>query len=214
MPILTAMTGAALKEFTTSLLDGDEMDDTPFYTMVNIVKTMVESMRPWRKLLSKDSTLFANASDTYLTMKALPTGWIMFDQYEPIFLEAVDDGSVLDGYKASSFAAREKNKNSGPLFYTDVKNSQFGLIHDINKQYIIHVNFTEETDAITSAAGWEFPARFHPLLAYMVSGMQKGGVDYDDIFARMAPENRSQAQLLINAMEMWDDALQRQEQNV
>jgi hypothetical protein len=39
------------------------------------------------------------------------------------------------------------------------------------------------------------------------------GVDSDDIFARMAPENKVQAQALLSAMERWDSNLQLREQN-
>lgn len=210
---MNPLTGEDLKEFTTALLDGDEMDDTPFYIMANMAKTIIESRRPWRRLMTKSSNLTASPSDTYLTTKALPTRWIMFDQYKPMTLISAS-GSVKTGYKACPFSEREENINNGPLFYIDVKNETFGLIHDINTTYTIHLNYTEESPEITSATSWAFPARFHPLIAYFVSAMQKGGVDYDDIFARMAPENRSQAEALAFAMEMWDDQIQRQELNV
>jgi len=207
MAPLTPKTGAELKEFTTSLLDGDVMDDTPFYIMLNMVKTIVESIRPWRKLLTIDTSQTFGPGDTYTTIKSLPAGFIMFDQYDPMVLIAGDQVVKPEGI---TIAEREIKKNEGPYFYTDLKNDGFGIIHNPSTTFTVQLAFIEESDEITDSTSWAFPARFHPLLAYMVSGMQKGGVDYDDIFARMAPENRAQAQVLVDAMEMWDDALQRQ----
>lgn len=205
------MTGAEMKTFTTELLDGDEMDDSVFYSMVATVKTMVEQMRPWRHLLKTDSSKTLETTDTYATMKTLPTDWMQYEQYNPITLVAVDNEDDVIELKGSNFADRLKNKNSNGLFYVDVGNSKFAIINTVSKQYRIHQFYIGESAAITSPTSWSFPTRYHHLIPYMVSGMQKGGVDYDDIFARMAPENRANAQLLINSMEMWDDSLQRQD---
>jgi hypothetical protein len=35
-------------------------------------------------------------------------------------------------------------------------------------------------------------------------GIHKGGVDYDDINARMAPDNRALAELTVKQLENWD----------
>jgi hypothetical protein len=205
------LTGSQLYDLTTSFLDGDLMDETPFYIMLNIVKTFVEARRPWRCLLTNDTTLTASPSDTYLTAKPLPERWISFIPNEPI--ELYSSTGEIKEYLPSRFQDRLRNKESGPLYWVDVKNKTIGFIGTINNTYTINLNYIEETEEITADTSWAFPARFHPLLAYMVSGMQKGGVDYDDIFARMAPENRANAEILISAMEMWDNTIQLQENN-
>ena len=43
-------------------------------------------------------------------------------------------------------------------------------------------------------------------------GIHKGGVDYDDINARMAADNRALAELTIKQLENWDNELQLNEQ--
>ena len=42
----------------------------------------------------------------------------------------------------------------------------------------------------------------------MAVAMNKGGVDYDDLNARMAPENQARADALIRQLENWDNELQ------
>jgi hypothetical protein len=42
----------------------------------------------------------------------------------------------------------------------------------------------------------------------MAVGIHKGGVDYDDINARMAQDNRGQAEAIVKMLESWDNEKQ------
>lgn len=205
------MTGEEMKTFATGLLDGDIIDDDVFYTMAEAVKTIVEDLRPWRQLVKTDSSKYLETSDTYLTMKDLPSDWMQYEQYNPMTLVAVDDSSDIKKLTGSNFAERLQNKNSNGLFYVDLANNDFAIINPVNRRYQIHQFYISVSATITSSTSWVFPTRYHAIIPYMVVGMYKGGVDYDDIFARMAPENRAVAQSLISSMELWDDKMQRQE---
>jgi hypothetical protein len=46
------------------------------------------------------------------------------------------------------------------------------------------------------------------LLPLFAVGIHKGGVDYDDINARMAADNRALAEITVKQLENWDNELQ------
>jgi hypothetical protein len=46
------------------------------------------------------------------------------------------------------------------------------------------------------------------LLPIFAVGIHKGGIDFDDINARMAADNRALAELTIKQLENWDNELQ------
>ena len=45
-------------------------------------------------------------------------------------------------------------------------------------------------------------------LAFFAVGIHKGDVDYDELNARMSPENRGQAEVIVKQLENWDNELQ------
>jgi hypothetical protein len=47
------------------------------------------------------------------------------------------------------------------------------------------------------SSSWVFPSWSHALLGFYAIGLYKGGVDFDDINARMAPDNRAMAQSIL-----------------
>lgn len=203
------MTGQEIKELTTEILRGFEMDDTTFYTILNLWKNHIEAMRPWRKLITEDSSKTWSPSDTYATTKALPTGFVMAAPRRPMTLLS-SGGSSMQLEQAPLIDRIMKKDNNG-LFVVDMKNLTFSILGTVDQTYTVHLFHTVYSDDITASTEWDFPARYHPLLAFGVSAIQKGGIDYDDVFARMAPENRGLAELLMQDMENWDDALQRAE---
>jgi len=71
--------------------------------------------------------------------------------------------------------------------------------------WIDHIKDSPDIDEDT---GWIFPSWSHPLLGFMAVAINKGGVDFDDINARMAPDNRAQANLIIQMLENRDNEMQ------
>lgn len=92
-------------------------------------------------------------------------------------------------------------------YYIDYGNSQYYLTGTPKSGtvYFYYLRYTPDIESTTSPV---FPDRFHPLLAFQVAGYYQNGVDSDDMFARMSPENKAQAVLLQKSMEAWDMNLQ------
>lgn len=102
-------------------------------------------------------------------------------------------------------------KDTGGYYYIKHATNEIAFTGEADQTYTIYLGYIGFSDPITEDDEWIFPARFHPILAYIASAMEKGGINYDDIFAQMAPENRAQAQAIMSSMVMWDDRLKRQE---
>jgi hypothetical protein len=78
----------------------------------------------------------------------------------------------------------------------------------------LYIDHIKDSADITNddASSWIFPTWAHPLLGFYAVAINKGGVDYDDINARMAPDNRAQANLIIKRLEWLDNEKQLQAQ--
>ena len=63
---------------------------------------------------------------------------------------------------------------------------------------------TARTSPTMTAHRGVFPSWSHPLLGFYAVAINKGGVDYDDINARMAPDNRAQANAHPSSARSWD----------
>ena len=86
-----------------------------------------------------------------------------------------------------------------------------GTVQFAGTLYIDHIKDGPEiTDDDSSS--WIFPSWAHPLLGFYAVAINKGGVDYDDINARMAPDNRAQATAILKLLDGWDNDKQLQAQ--
>jgi hypothetical protein len=77
--------------------------------------------------------------------------------------------------------------------------------------YIDHIKDSPDIENDDSSS-WIFPSWAHPLLGFYAVAMNKGGVDYDDINARMAPDNSTQATVILKLLDGWDNDNQLQAQ--
>jgi hypothetical protein len=77
-----------------------------------------------------------------------------------------------------------------------------GTVQFAGTLYIDHV---KDSPDITNAdsSSWIFPSWSHSLLGFYAVAINKGGVDYDDVNARMAADNRAQANAIIKHLEAW-----------
>lgn len=183
-----------------TILDGDTIDDVFFYNVLNSVKDTIEDSRPWMFLRKLDTSASAVAGSAI----TLPTDWRM------TWKLYVGQDQL---YTQIPFDQQHLYRNNSNIFVVDVASGTYTLLGTIGKSAQVYHYYLKTTDDITEATSPVFPARFHPLLAYYVAGYVQMGVDSDDIFARMAPENKIQAQTLLTSMERWDSALQIREQN-
>jgi len=204
------MTRVQLLELTTDLLGGREMGTSKFTRLLNIVKNKREATRPWVYLEAEDSSNTASTSDTFLTAKTLPTRFLRTVTDDKMVLRSGDN--VLE-YKQLPFKSRQVEKDTNNRFYIDLKNNQFFLTGIVDQSYTIYFYYIQGSEDFDDDADeWVFPARFHELLAYDVAVLEKGGIDYDDINARMAQFNGITAKELEQEMIKWDNELRLAEQ--
>jgi hypothetical protein len=105
------------------------------------------------------------------------------------------------------------------LYYKDVPNTfvyneageQLYLNDIVTFAGSMYIDYIQNSPDLTNddSSSWVFPSWAHPLLGFFSVGINKGGVDYHDINARMAPDNRAPAQQIINMLSSWDNAKQQ-----
>lgn len=200
------MDGQALKNLNTEIRGGREMDDTTFYTLLNLAKSSFERRRHWRKLIAKDSTKQSTTATTNATSFALPTGFIMTLPRRT--LKLVSGTTYLD-YQEVPFEQWDEYKNSTGYFTIDHLNSLYYLSGVTNGTYTHNFFFITTTTTLTSAVTWSFPSEFHPALAFEVAVMDELGMDYDDINARQGNANALRAEMIFRSAVKWDETLQR-----
>lgn len=198
------MTGETIKTMAETILDGDTIDETFFYQVVNAMKNKIEDERPWMFLRALDSSQTATTGNNSSTSRALPTSWR--NTYK---LFVGEDQQ----YFQLPFDQQHLYRNHGRYFVVDVANSTYYLLGNVGKADTIYHYYIKTTDDIASATSPVWPSRFHPILAYEVAGYIQLGQDADDIFARMSPENKAQAMMLLDSMRAWDFQLQVSAQN-
>lgn len=207
------MDGATLKTLTEDILGGRSIGETLFYQLLNIARVNREMKRPWVILRYVDSSQTISASDGITNTKSLPSGFLMtFNSMRSdgnrtaLHLQNGDD----DRYPLEiPFGTQQEQKDDDDLFFINLASSVFALTGTRDKSYTAYLNYIKNSGDIASSSQWVFPSGFHAILAYDVAAMHKGGIDYDDVNARMTPENRATAQAIVASMVKWDDTLLR-----
>lgn len=193
------MTGSELKAFTEEILDGIELEDDFFYNLLNIAKTKLEGKRLWQFLKKLDSSNTASSS-----IISLPSDF-------------AEDYKVMVGsnfeYTPVPFEEQQNYARSSGKYYIDYSTNQLKLLGSSIPSQPLYIFYKRFTDDITSSSSPVFPSRFHPILAFYVAGFYQVGIDSDDIFARMGPENKRAAMELENSMSMWDTSIAMRAQN-
>lgn len=197
------MTGSELKTLTENILDGDTIDDVLFLQLINLAKNRLEQERPWMYLRKLDDTKTASAGNGYNNAIDCPSDW-----RETWKLYVGEDTQYIQ----VPFDQQHLYRNSPQHFVVDVANEQYYLLGNISGAQQIYHYYIKTTPDITLSTSPAFP-RFHEILAFEVAGYIQMGVDADDVFARMSPENKMQAQLSKEAMTRWDINLQQAEMN-
>jgi hypothetical protein len=202
------MNGAQLYTLATSLNDGLAIEQTLFYTLLNIARINREMARPWRKLVKLDTSNTALPSDTYLTSKTIPSSFLRLSNHGTIRLfDGVND---FLNYSEVPFETWIEHKDDTNSFWFDHANMKFYLGGVTDKTYTIYIPYIGDSGDITSSTSWVFPSVFHPILAFDVVAMYKLGIDYDDINARQGDSNARTAEIIFKSIEKWDSELARQ----
>lgn len=201
-------------DLTTSLLNGFPIDETLFYTLLNLARNQREGLRPFKALEKVDTSNIVNPlQNTPLTPANLQQLSFPSDfnyMREDGFLTLYDGNLTWQTYNEIPQNQSIYYLQSNNYFYVDHANRKFYLCGIIDRTYIAYLYYQAQNADISKTTSWVgIPDRFHPILAFDVAAMYRLGVDYDDINARNADSNATQAELMFRAMEKWDDSLQR-----
>jgi len=193
----------------TEELTGETIDSTLFFQLLNIARVKREMLRPWQVLIKEDATKTTASGDTFETSKALPTDFsriMPWTKTRPqMVLVSGDD--ELD-YRQIAFGLRFMKRNVAGFFVIDLQNDLFFLTGSQSTAYTIHLFYLfNQADITTSSQNWLFPDEFHPLLPFDVARTYKGGIDYDDINARMVRQHNVDIEDIESAMNLWDSQL-------
>lgn len=207
-------TGLELKELNTEIRGGREMDDTIFYTLLNLAKATFERKRPWRKLTKKDSTKSSTPATTYETSFALPTGFIMTLPRRTLKLV---DSSNLQSFMdlvEVPWERWDEYKTTPGYFSIDHINSVYYVSTQVTGTFTHHFFFISTSTTLTAETSWVFPEEFHPALAFEVAAMDELGMDYDEINRSQGNANLGRADLILRSAIYWDDTLIRSSLNI
>jgi hypothetical protein len=216
--MLSPMTGTELSAFCTGVNGGETIDDTLLFQFINMAKAIVEHMRPWMILRFTDTSKTVAASlDNTAWKSAIDLSTIArFSRFygkRPIKL--FDGNNSLSEYTQRPFNQRLQSRFDPNTFVFDEGTKSLYFNGTIPYSGTLYIDHIEDSPDITDddSSTWIFPSWSHPLLGFLAVGIYKGGIDFDDINARMAPDNRAQAQQLIAMLTSWDNekALSAQE---
>lgn len=197
------MTGSELKTFAENILDGQTIGEDFFYQLLNIAKTKLEEGRAWNYLKKLDSSNTSRVGyDT--TGYNLPSDFSR--DYKVMLGDSVEITPV-------PFEEQHAYKYAPNGYYLDIVGDKFYLTGNVGSVDTIHFYYLRYTPDITANSSPVFPARFHFLLAFEVAGYYMNGIDSDDQFARMSPENKAAYSALKQAMVSWDSNLSARARN-
>lgn len=186
----------------------DSPDDETCLDLLNVVKDLVESDRPWRMLVKEDVSNTFGAGETYLTAKTLPSDFL-YDIKLELGIESADD---YVEYDPCGFEERRRFSNSRK-YCTDITNSQFYICGSVSKTYTVYLYYIYETPAITLTIEPVWPEKFQRLIPLLMGEIWKGGIDTDIINLQQALRLSRPGMLLYQAMRRWDSSLKLRAMN-
>lgn len=209
------MTGQELWDLNTSILGGRQMGDTLFFQLVNMAKRSRESKRPWARLRTEDTSMSFSQSD--VSEKDLPADFIKTYEYRPGKgkLQLIDSDGNVEQMTQIDFEERHKYATQFGYFYINQGTSKLGITGTPDRAYTAHLFYIAATPSITLTTSWsKFPEDYHPVLAFDVAIINKGGIDWDTVNANQVPYNASTIRDLESSMAMWDAELQQSSLNL
>lgn len=208
-----SLTYDELNTLTTELLGGQNLGETLFSQLLNMAKNRRESSRDWVILRSFDSSISFSSSDEYDDTQTLPARFLRVYSADPsesgVFLV---NGSERTPLSPIPFVQRYNYKDTDGYYYIDHKNNKIGRTG--TKSGTLHLYFLQGSEDIADGTSWTFPDFAHPLLAFDVAVIHKGGIDWDTVNANQVPYNRLTIRELESQLAMWDARLQQQELGV
>lgn len=208
------MDGDTLSTLIDELNGGTTIGETLKFQLVNMGKGIIEQMRPWMILRDTDTTKSVTAANTWQTAIDLSTIDRFSRFYEDDQSPAVklfDGIQTFYGYRQRPWNQRLQHMTDPTTFVFNESTKALylnGTPPFAGTLYIDYLKFSADLSASSAATDWPFPSWSHVLLAFMAVGIHKGGIDFDDINERMAPQNQAIAQTVLARLESWDNEKQ------
>lgn len=208
-------TGAQLKTFIEGLNASQTIDSTLLDVLVDNAKTILEEERPWLILRKTDTSKTVTTANTWQTAISLAsiTDFSQFYSETPIRL--YDGNDRIEYYRIVPIDRRLEYKDVSNTACYDYNSKTLYLNGTVPFSGTLYISYSSTSTAIdltsTSAVWTVFPSRFLPVLGFYAIGIYQGGIDYDTISARQAPNNLQVMQTLKKSMEKWDDNMQSTE---
>jgi hypothetical protein len=208
------MTGPELATFSEEINGGASIGSTLLFQFLNLAKAMVEQLRPWMVLRYTDTSKTVTTANIWQTAIDLSTIARLSRFYGETPIKLFDGNNGIQYFTQVPFHKRLEYRNSPGTFVYDEANKTLYLNGTVQFAGTLYIDHIEDSADITNddASSWVFPSWAHPLLGFYAVAINKGGVDYDDINARMSPENRAQAAVITKLLENWDNEKQLQAQ--
>lgn len=197
------MTPENIVEFFEALID-DSPDADVTYGLMDSAYTHRNEMRVWQMLMKLDTSITHSPGNTWATEKDLPSD----------FSSAVKlyGGDSDNEYDPLPFERLLQEKESSNRFALDMGNNKIRLTGSVSSALTMYLFYqrvptslfglTDEQKESTTTIVW--PTRFRRLLAYDMAALYTGGIDADDLSAKLTPEQRAAARTLWTAMVAWD----------
>jgi hypothetical protein len=208
------MNGPQLETFCKEINGGASIGSTLLFQFINLAKAMVEQVRPWVLLRYTDTSISVAANTTWQTAISLAGIARLSRFYGETPIKLFDGNTSVAGYRQVPWDARLSFKDVPNTFvFNEATQTLYlnGTPRFAGTLYIDHIKDSAEIEDDEDSS-WSFPNWAHPLLGFYAVAMHKSGVDYDDINARMAPDDRAQANAILQRLEMWDNEKQLQAQ--
>jgi hypothetical protein len=208
------MNGTELGTFCEEINGGASIGSTLLFQFINLAKAMVEQTRPWMLLRYTDASKSVTADNTWETAIDLSTIARFNRFYGETPIKLFDGANGIQYFRQVPFDKRLEHRNTPGTFVYDEANATLYLNGTVQFAGTLYIDHVKDSPEITNddSSSWAFPSWAHPLLGFYAVAINKGGVDYDDINARMAPENRAQAKVIIDRLEWLDNEKQLQAQ--
>ncbi|HEY1747815.1 MAG TPA: hypothetical protein VGG11_13770 [Xanthobacteraceae bacterium] len=207
------MNGPDLATFCEEINGGTSIGDTLLGQFINLAKGIIEQQRPWVILRSTDTSKTVQATNVSQWNVGIDlSGIARFNRFddsdEGCAIKLFDGNQTFLKYKQVPFQRRLEHIQRPGTFTYDENAEQLYLNGNnpfAGTLYIDHIKDSEDIDISDQNSTWAFPSWSHALLGFYAVGIYKGGVDFDDINARMAPDNRAQSAAILAQLEKWDN---------
>lgn len=179
------------------LMDGETIEQSLGILLANHIKDWVEARRNWRMLVKENSDNNFGPSDNYLTAKALP------DDFSIDMEVWIDDIE----YTGIPFERRRRYKDAGQKYAIDIASNNMYVHGSIATSKPIYLYYKYQTDELAIDTSPVWPERFHKLISFLMTEIYLVGVEALEGTVQSALEHSKQGQIILDAMENWDDDL-------